>query len=232
MKCIIVDDEPLAREGLRHLIMKNGNLELLNSFNSVAPAEAFLQENDVDVIFLDIEMPDDSGLEFAKNINKKILLIFTTAYPQYAIDSYEVEALDYLLKPINQTRFDKAVEKAAIQMKLLQTHKSTFETSNEIFIIIKAERKYHRILFKDIIYLEGLKDYVVIHTKKDKFVTAMNIKTLHIKLPAEVFLRVSKSYVVNMNVIDSFDRTTIFIDDLEIPIGRTYQNEIHKHFLG
>ncbi|MFC0776886.1 LytR/AlgR family response regulator transcription factor [Flavobacterium sp. HJSW_4] len=232
MKCIIVDDEPLAREGLRQLIVKNGSLQLLNSFNSTMAAAAFLAENEVDLIFLDIEMPDDNGLDFAKSLDQKILVIFTTAYPQYAVHSYETEALDYLLKPLSQKRFDRAVQKAAVQQQLLQTHKNVFESSSDTFIIIKAERRYHRVLFEDILYLEGLKDYVVIHTENSKFVTAMNIKSLHGKLPANAFVRVSKSFVVNINVVDSFDRTTIFIKDLEIPIGRTYQIEFHKHFLG
>jgi len=232
MRCIIIDDEPLAREGLRLLIANNGGLKLLNSFSGTAQASVFLKENDIDIIFLDIEMPGDNGLEFAKSLNRNILVIFTTAYPQYGAESYETEAIDYLLKPFTQIRFDKAVEKAAQQLSLLQTHKNTFESSGENFIIIKAERKYHKILFSDIQYVEGLKDYVVIHTQNSRYVTAMNIKNMHQKLPARSFLRVSKSYVVNTDIITSFDRTTIFIDDFEIPIGRTYQSEFHKYFLG
>ena len=232
MRCIIIDDEPLAREGLRLLIGRNGRLQLLNSFSSTAQAAAFLEEHDTDLIFLDIEMPDDNGLEFAKTLDTKIQIIFTTAYPQYAAESYETEAVDYLLKPFTPERFEKAVQKAVHQLSLVQTYKNTFESSNDTFIIIKAERRFHKIFFSDILYVEGLKDYVVIHTEDSKFVTAMNIKSMHLKLPAQKFLRVSKSYVVNAEMIASFDRTTIFMKDIEIPVGRTYQTEFQKYFLG
>lgn len=232
MRCIIVDDEPLAREGLRLLISKNGSLQLLNSFSSTAQAAVFLAENDIDLIFLDIEMPDDSGLDFAKSLQSNIQIVFTTAYPDYAAESYETEAVDYLLKPFTQERFDKAVKKAAQHLSMLNTYKNTFESTTDSFIIVKAERKFHKIFFADIMFVEGLKDYVVIHTPNSKFVTAMNIKSIHLKLPPRKFLRVSKSYIVNADMITSFDRTTIYLNDVEVPIGRTYQTEFHKYFLG
>jgi DNA-binding LytR/AlgR family response regulator len=234
MNCIIVDDEPLARSEMRSLIAEISNIDILGEFSNAPSALDFLKDNDVDLIFLDIEMPMVTGLEFAEMLPKKSLIIFTTAYSQYALKSYELEAVDYLLKPIDPQRLEKAVEKAILYTELLSkdTVKNTVESNTADFLFIKADRRFYKICFSDIKFIEGLKDYVVIHTKQQKLITAMNLKTIHQKISGETFIRVSKSYVVNMNYIDSFDNHNIYIEDSEIPLGEVYRSEFFTRFAG
>ncbi|MDR6462798.1 LytTR family DNA-binding domain-containing protein [Chryseobacterium sediminis] len=234
MNCIIVDDEPLARSEMRSLIAEISNIDILGEFSNAPSALDFLKDNDVDLIFLDIEMPMVTGLEFAEMLPKKSLIIFTTAYSQYALKSYELEAVDYLLKPIDPQRLEKSVEKAILYTELLSkdTVKNTVESNTADFLFIKAERRFYKISFSDIKFIEGLKDYVVIHTKQQKLITAMNLKTIHQKISGETFIRVSKSYVVNMNYIDSFDNHNIYIEDSEIPLGEVYRAEFFTRFAG
>ncbi|PRB00697.1 DNA-binding response regulator [Chryseobacterium sp. MYb7] len=234
MNCIIIDDEPLARSEMRSLIAEISNIDILGEFSNAPSALEFLKDNDVDLIFLDIEMPMVTGLEFAEMLPKKSLIIFTTAYSQYALKSYELEAVDYLLKPIDPQRLEKAIEKAILYTELLSkdTVKNTVESNTADFLFIKAERRFYKISFSDIKFIEGLKDYVVIHTKQQKLITAMNLKTIHQKISGETFIRVSKSYVVNMNFIDSFDNHNIYIEDSEIPLGEVYRAEFFTKFAG
>ncbi|MDW9378711.1 LytTR family DNA-binding domain-containing protein [Chryseobacterium sp. JV558] len=234
MNCIIVDDEPLARSEMRSLIAEISNIDILGEFSNAPAALDFVKDNDVDLIFLDIEMPMVTGLEFAEMLPKKSLIIFTTAYSQYALKSYELEAVDYLLKPIDPQRLEKAIEKAILYTELLSkdTVKNTVESNTADFLFIKAERRFYKISFSDIKFIEGLKDYVVIHTKQQKLITAMNLKTIHQKISGETFIRVSKSYVVNMNYIDSFDNHNIYIEDSEIPLGEVYRSDFFTKFAG
>ncbi|PXW16085.1 LytTR family two component transcriptional regulator [Chryseobacterium sp. CBTAP 102] len=234
MNCIIVDDEPLARSEMRSLITEISKIEILGEFSNALSALEFLKDNDIDLIFLDIEMPLVTGLEFAEMLPKKSLIIFTTAYSQYALKSYELEAVDYLLKPIDPQRLEKAIEKAILYTGLLSkdTVKNTVESNTADFLFIKAERRFYKISFSDIKFIEGLKDYVVIHTKQQKLITAMNLKTIHQKISGESFIRVSKSYVVNMNYIDSFDNHNIYLEDSEIPLGEVYRAEFFTKFAG
>lgn len=231
MNCIIVDDEPLAREGLLMHLQSIPNITVSGSFNSAKKAFDFMQENRVDLVFLDIQMPGVSGLEFAATMPKESLLIFTTAYSQYALDSYEVDAIDYLVKPIAKERLEKAVNKAFTYRALLSEHGTTESVEND-FMLIKADRRYHKVLFKDILYIEGLKDYVVIYTEGNKITTAMNLKTVHSHLDSSIFARVSKSYLVNITHIDSFDNHTIYIRQFEIPIGDIFRKAFLEMYLG
>ena len=234
MNCIIVDDEPLAREELQAQIREISKVEILGKFSNAPSALIFLEENDVDLIFLDIEMPMVTGLEFATQLPKKALIIFTTAYSQYALDSYELDAIDYLLKPIGKARLEKAINKAETYKKLLSddTEKSIIEGGTDDFLIIKSERRFHRINFSDIRYIEVLKDYVVIYTISQKLITAMNLKNIHQKMPQNIFLRVSKSYIVNTNYVESFDHHSIFIGGYEISLGEIYKKEFFSIYSG
>lgn len=233
MNCIIVDDEPLARAELQILVKELSQVEVIGVFSNALSALEFLKSNEVDLIFLDIEMPKVSGLEFAAQISGQTLIIFTTAYSQYALKSYELDAIDYLLKPIDTKRLEKAISKAVAYQKLLSDgSKSTFEGSTDDFLMIKSERRYYKIRFQDIRFIEGLKDYVVIYTQTQKLITAMNLKNIHQKIPAPYFLRVSKSYVVNLNCIDSFDNHTIYMDEFEIPIGEVFKQEFFNKYAG
>ena len=234
MNCIIIDDEPLARAEMQSLIKEVSNIEILGDFSNALTALEFLKTNDVDLIFLDIEMPLVTGLEFAEQLPKQSLIIFTTAYSQYALKSYELDAIDYLLKPIEKHRLEKAIQKAELYNQLLSqsTVKNTIESNTNDFLFIKSDRRFYKLNFEEIKFIEGLKDYVVIHTKTQKLITAMNLKTTHQKLPAQNFLRVSKSYVVNINFIDSFDNHNIFVDESEIPLGEVFRAEFFRVYSG
>lgn len=234
MNCIIIDDEPLARAEMQSLIREVSNLEILGDFSNALTALEFLKTNQVDLIFLDIEMPLVTGLEFAEMLPKQTLIIFTTAYSQYALKSYELDAIDYLLKPIEKERLEKAINKAELYNQLLsrETIKSTVESNTADFLFIKADRRFYKLNFDEIKFIEGLKDYVVIHTKTQKLITAMNLKTIHQKIPESTFFRVSKSYVVNLNFIDSFDNHNIYIDESEIPLGEVYRSAFFTAYSG
>ncbi len=233
MKCILVDDEPLARKGLQKLLGGISSVELLDSFSNAMDAHAFLKSNDVDVVFLDIEMAELNGLEFAKTLADRTLVIFITAYPQYALDSYEIDAVDYLVKPVRTVRLLKAINKAENYLKLLQINKETpadVTVENE-HVYIKSDRKYVKIFFKEILYIEGLKDYVVIQTESKKVLTAMNIKTINLQLPETIFSRVSKSFIVNTRHISSVDNHSVYIKEEEIPIGNNFKEAFFASYI-
>lgn len=232
MTCIILDDEPLARAEMEILVKEVSDLDVVGRFQNAVTALDFLKTNQVDIVFLDIEMPMVSGLSFAEQLPQETLIIFTTAYPQYALKSYELDAVDYLLKPIDKTRLEKATKKA-IAFKSLFTEdisNNTLASNTVDFLIVRADRRFHKILLDDILFIEGLKDYVVIVTKKCKHIVAMNLKTMHQKVPQASFLRISKSYVVNKNHIESFDNNNIYIQEFEIPIGEVFKKDFILNF--
>lgn len=233
MTCIIVDDEPLARQGMELNIANVSALQLLGSFSNALAASDFLRKANVDLMFLDINMPELSGLDFLKSLRDAPLVIFTTAYPQYALESYELDAIDYLVKPIRIERFLKAVNKAENHLRLLKQDNSNnqVEKIEADFVYIKADRKFFKIYFKDILYIEGLKDYVIIYTKDNKIITSMNVKTIAAQLPPSVFARVSKSYIVNTMHITSFDNEIIYILNNEIPLGQSFKDDFLKQYI-
>lgn len=233
MTCIIVDDEPLARQGMEMAIANVSGLQLLGSFSNALAASDFLRKENIDLMFLDINMPELSGLDFLKSLREAPMVIFTTAYPQYALESYELEAIDYLVKPIRIERFLKAVNKAENYLKLLQQdgNNSQIEKIEDDYVFIKADRKYFKIYFKDILYIEGLKDYVVIYTNDNKIITSMNVKTIAAQLPVTIFARVSKSYIVNTLHISSFDNELIYINNNEIPLGQSFKDDFIKQHI-
>ncbi|WP_102407029.1 LytR/AlgR family response regulator transcription factor [Parabacteroides bouchesdurhonensis] len=231
MNCIIVDDEPLAREAVEMLINDNGGLTLAGSFNSATSAARFIKEHPVDLIFLDIRMPKVTGLEFARTIPKSTLVIFTTAYAQYAIDSYEVDAVDYLVKPIIPERFRKAIEKAeAYHALLLSAEKDDIEEAAGEFMFVKSERRFFKVVFNDILFIEGLKDYVIIQLPDQRIITKTSMKAIHELLP-KAFLRINRSYIVNTQHIASFDSNDIYIDKYEIAIGSNYRDTFFEEFV-
>ncbi|SEM81317.1 DNA-binding response regulator, LytR/AlgR family [Mucilaginibacter gossypiicola] len=233
MKAIIVDDEPLAREAIQLLASKIPDLEIVATFNNAMTAKKHMDASAVDLIFLDIEMPGINGIEFARSIPAETLVIFTTAYPEYALEGFELDAIDYLVKPVKDERFQKAVNKAFAYNKLLQGEVSTPELPHQgdDYFFVKSERKFVKIYFKEILFIEGLKDYVVIQTENQRVMTAMNIKTIHEQLPQHIFVRISKSYVINVKEISSFDNNTVLIRNYEIPIGNSYRNYFFENFI-
>ncbi|RYG09384.1 MAG: response regulator transcription factor [Chitinophagaceae bacterium] len=233
MNCIIVDDEPLARKAIQKLVSQTENLESLASFNGADATREFLGKNSVDLVFLDIQMPGVNGIEFARTIPKKTLVVFTTAFHEFASESYEVDAIDYLIKPVKLERFQKAVEKAQTYCKLFHTEhaNSNIENITNDYIFVRADRRMFKVHFSDILYIEGLKDYVIIYLENQKVVTLMNIKTIHDLLPKSFFARVSKSYIINVNKIDSVDNNTVYIGKNEIPVGNIYRDFFFTEFV-
>ncbi|NDV66462.1 LytTR family DNA-binding domain-containing protein [Bacteroides sp. 224] len=226
MNCIIVDDEPLARRAVEILIEETGELTLLGMFNSAASAARFMNENPVDLVFLDIQMPKMTGLEFARSLSDRTLVIFTTAYTEYAAESYDIDVIDYLVKPIELPRFQKAVNKAISYHSLLLEggdKKDNIETIEDDFLFIKCDRKFFKVEYKDILFIEGLKDYSIIQCDNQRLIARMNLKNIYEELPSDTFLRVSKSYIINMEHIHSFDNNSVYIKGNEILIGNNFR---------
>lgn len=231
MKCIIVDDEPLAREAMELLVGEMPELELAGTFHSAMSAAGFIKENEVDLIFTDIQMPQVTGLEFVRMLPDSMLFIFTTAYTEYAIESYEINTIDYLVKPIELSRFRKAVQKAVSYHALLKKgEKQHIEGIEDDYIFVKSERRYQKVHFSDILFIEGLKDYVIIQCENQRLITLMNLKTILEHLPSS-FLRVNKSYIVNTDHIDAFDNNDIQIGKYEIAIGRSYRELFFEKYV-
>jgi DNA-binding LytR/AlgR family response regulator len=235
MKCIIVDDEPLAREGILLNVREIHFLEVVGEFSNALEANNFLSANEVDLMFLDIEMPGINGLDFIRSLKKRPQVILTTAYPQYALESFELDVVDYLVKPVRLDRFIKAVNKAKEIHDLYQNmaQNTQVEITPE-YIYIKSERKYIKVFFKDISVIKGMKDYVIIFTGKEKIITAMNMKTINEQLPGHIFARVSKSHIVNINYIVSVDLDSIQLSGPtgeEIPLGDTYREEFINRYV-
>ncbi len=230
MRCIIVDDEPIARRGIEKLAAAVPSLEVVGSFESADAAGRFMADHEVDLVFLDIQMPGVSGVEFAATIPRTTLVIFTTAFSQYAVESYEVDAVDYLLKPIEPERFRRAVEKAASYHALLLAEEHSGESSRveNDFIFIKSDRRFFKVAFKEILFIEGLKDYVIIQTDTRRLITHLTLKAIHELLPAGVFLRANRSYIVNKDRVESFSTSDVFIGPYEIGLGNLYRDAFLK----
>ena len=225
MKCIIVDDEPIARLGLKALIDDMSQLDLLECLDSAELAAEFMQKNSVDLVFLDIQMPGTNGIDFAKNIPKSTLVIFTTAYSEYALDSYEVDAVDYIVKPIEEDRLGKAVQKAIYYHELLtKEEKEDIPNVEYDHIFVKSERKYFKVNFNDILFIEGLKDYIIIQTESKRIITKMYLKNILELLLNRMFVRINRSYIVNIQRIESFDNNDVFIHSYEIAIGNSFRD--------
>lgn len=231
MKCIIIDDEPIARKGMMRLADRRPELEIAATFDRAAKALEWLSENKTDLILLDIEMPKLNGIEFARKIPDETMVIFTTAYSEYALEGFEVDALDYLMKPIDPARFDKAIDKAMAYKTMMEDAAKNELPQDLDHIIVKADRKYIRIRLHDILYVEGLKDYLAIRLADKRIVVRKTIKSMEELLPKQQFLRVSKSYIVNKSRIDSFDNNDLNIGSTEIAIGQAYRESVMSELL-
>lgn len=234
MRCLIVDDEPIARRGMVKLVGSRSELSVAGVVGNADEALAFLGENSVDLVFLDIEMPGLSGMELARRLPERCQVVFTTAYSDYACESYDVDATDYLMKPIDPERFNRAVDKAltfAGMMAAAEAPESVAPTASEEVLTVKSDRRYVRLRVDEITFVEGLKDYLIIHTGERRIVTRMTVKSLEEALPPQ-FLRVGKSYIVNSDKIDSFDNNDLYIGSSVVPIGVSYKQEVLKILLG
>ena len=234
LTCWIIDDEPLAIELLESYVAKTPLLKLTGSYSSAIEAMQDAATKSVDIIFLDIQMPEITGMEFARFVNENTRIIFTTAFSEYALEGYRVDALDYLLKPISYSKFLEATKKAVKWFEMKETANSKDATisigQEEEQIFVKADHKLIRILFKDILYIEGWKDYVKIHLK-DKphpILSLMSIKGLEESLPSSRFIRIHRSFIIQKNKIDSISKNRVTIGNKELPIGESYKQEFNK----
>jgi len=228
INCIIVDDEQLARKLLEGYIKKLPYLQLVGSCKSSMEAMAVLQKEEVDLMFLDIQMPDLTGIEFVKTLNKKPFVVFITAYREYAIEGYELDVVDYLLKPVSFERFVQGVNKVVeiVNLRKQKLVTQTVETINENktddYILLKADHKTYRIKYDEIFYIEGLREYVTFYTVHKKIVVLESLKKLEETLPVDTFLRVHKSFIVNTNKVQALYGNQLEIEGKYIPIGKSY----------
>lgn len=229
MNCVILDDEPLAVDLLSKYVTDTENLSLSFATTNAFDAIQFIQKNEVDIIFLDVQMPELSGIQVLKIIGNNYKVIFTTAYTDYALEGYEYNITDYLLKPITKERFLKAVDKALSAAQPALPKSSTIDND---FIFIKSDSRMIKINLNDILFIEGLKDYISIQTTKEKLITLQNLKALEQHLSAQQFMRVHKSYIVALNKIDTIEKNRIFIGNDVIPIGETYRDLFLKRIEG
>lgn len=230
IRCIAVDDEHPALLKIENFISKVPFLELISTFDNAIDALNYLKSNTVDLIFLDIEMEEFTGIQLLKILKNKPKVILTTAYDQYAVQAFDLEVSDYLLKPISFERFMKSVEKIYDQLsdqKTIQIEESNPEEIKykEDYIFVKTEYSMKRVDFSDILYIEGLKEYLSIFTSKERIITLQNFKTVEDILPKNNFVRVHRSYIVSIKKIDSVDKNRIKIEDKLIPIGDSYKKE-------
>lgn len=230
IRCVVIDDEPLARKGLKEYIADTPFLQLEGDFGSPLKAMPLLQEKAVQLIFLDIQMPRITGIEFLKSLPQAPPVIFTTAFPQYALDGFELNALDYLVKPISFERFLKAVHRAKEYFESRQVNRAEPEAKEEFFFI-KADNKLVKLFFDDVLYVEALQNYVVIHTKAKKYISYLTFKSIAEYLPAEDFLKTHKSYLVAAAKIDNIEGNEIRIGDHRIPISRNSKDEVMEKLL-
>ena len=232
IKCIIVDDEPMARDVIRRYIQKIPTLKLLGEFGNAIDATLFLQGQAVDMIFLDIKMPQMSGTEFVRSLRNVPKIIFTTAHKEYAFEGFELDVVDYLLKPIRFDRFLKAVNKAFPQKQQdIETHGSVINEENKpatSFIYLRVDRKMIKVLLDHIFYIESDKDYVKVFTEKGFVITRQTIASVEAMLSQDQFIRIHRSYIVSLNKLNSFTAETVEIGNKELPIGKLYRNNFLK----
>jgi DNA-binding LytR/AlgR family response regulator len=226
LTCVIVDDEPLARQLLTEYVRKIPYLELVEVCANALAAMEVLRRQPVDLLFLDIQMPEITGLTLLKVLQQKPLVVLTTAYSEYALESYELDVVDYLLKPISFDRFIRSVEKASRLKTAAAPPPPTPIPAKEApqsFIFVKDGTKLVKIRLADILYVEGLKDYVAIHTRQQKIVTLQRLKILETQLPADQFIRIHHSYIVGLEGIDAVYKDKVQVGKAFLPISETYR---------
>lgn len=231
IKCIIVDDEPLARKGLKEYIADVEFLELAGDFDNPLKATDILKKEEVQLLFLDIQMPKITGLEFFKTLKQPPPVIFTTAFPQYALDGFEVNALDYLVKPVSFERFLKAAMKAKEFYEIREKNSVEATGTGNDYFFIKADNKLVKLFFDDVLFVEALQNYVVVHTKEKKYVTYLTFKAVEDYLPAGQFIKTHKSYIIAASKVETIEGNDIRIGQQHIPISRNLKEEVMEKLL-
>ena len=230
MNCIAVDDEPLALKLLEDNISKVAYLNLVASCANSFEAVKALEENTVDLIFIDIQMPGLTGLQFISTLENKPLVIFITAYKQYALESYDLSVVDYLVKPVAIDRFIKACNRAKELLELKSAKDQTATINTKDFFFLNADYSQVKIMFNDIIWIEGVRDYIKIHLKSSNtpLLIRSSLKAIEPEIPSPKFLRIHKSYIVSVEGITSIRKNSVFIKDMELPVGETYREAVEK----
>lgn len=233
IKCIVIDDERLAREYIKRYIAKIPQLELVGDFNSPLKAMEIIKNQQIDLLFLDIQMPDITGVEFMKSLQNKPEVVFTTAYQEYAIEGFNLSAVDYLLKPFSFERFFQAVNKVIDKLENKNTPDDNLSaeltsqaTVSETYLSIRADRKYYKINFEDIIYIEGQKAYVSFYTNKKRITALASLKDLEESLPGEQFIRIHKSYIVSIKEISALEGNMVEVGEQKLPVGKSYKDVV------
>lgn len=229
LNCLIIDDEPLARKGLKEYIDEVDFLHLAGEFEHPLKASQALAQPDIHLVFLDIHMPKISGIDFLKTLQHPPLVILTTAYPQYAIEGFDLSVLDYLLKPISFERFFKAVLKA--QETLNARQQGAMPAAKDDYIFIKADNKLVKLAYSEILFVEALQNYVAIHTPQKKYISYLTFKSIEENLPASLFIKVHKSYLVAIEAISGIEGNEIIAGTHHIPISRNLKEEVMEKLL-
>lgn len=229
INCIVIDDEPLARRGLKEYIVDVDFLNLAAEFDNPLQATELISNGQAQLLFLDIQMPKITGLDFFRSLQHPPPVIFTTAYPQYALEGFEVNALDYLVKPVSFDRFLRAALKAKEYYEVRDKNVADAATSEYFFI--KADNKLVRILFDEVLFVEALQNYVTIHTTGKKYMTYLTFKSVEDYLPADKFIKVHKSYIISASRVDSIEGNEIRIGQHHIPISRNQKDEVMEKLL-
>ena len=225
MKCIIIDDEQLARDLVESYIQKLPKVNLLGKFKNAIEAQVIVNSGSVDLIITDIQMPELLGTDFIKSIKKPPLVIFTTAYQNYAIEGFELKAVDYLLKPFSFDRFETAIQKA---LELYELKESSFNKAHfkKGYLTVKADHRLYKIKYEDIKYIEGMREYVSFHIETGRITALMSLKSLEEQLPSPDFIRCHKSFIVNTKLVSAMEGNSLLLNDKTIPVGQSYKDQV------
>lgn len=224
LKCLIVDDEPLAIDVIKSHLSAYDSLELVGTSSNAIQAAEMLRKNAVDLIFLDIQMPEVTGIDFLRSLENPPMVIFTTAYAEYAVEGFELDAIDYLLKPISKERFDKAINKVLEYTSLKNGNDVDNTELDEEFIFVKANQKLIKISYDEILYIEAFADYVKIFIPEKRIVTLQTMKKMEQKLPENKFCRIHRSFIAGLKHIESYNTSEVEINGVKLPIGKNYKD--------
>ncbi|MEM6264811.1 MAG: LytTR family DNA-binding domain-containing protein [Bacteroidota bacterium] len=235
LNCLIVDDEPLAREGLAGYVAKIPFLKLVGVAENAFEAMEMIHSHEIDLMMLDIHMPELTGIEFLKSLTDPPIVVFTTAYPSYALEGYQLDVLDYLVKPISFDRFMRAATKArdfhALRLKAQAVTPSGNEKKVEAYFFVKCDHKLEKIQLKELLFIESMQNYVGLYTPKGRLVTLATLKSMAEQLPDDRFIQVHKSYLVAMEKVDGMEGNQLLIGEFKVPVGRSYKEMVMSRLI-
>ena len=231
LNCLIIDDEPIARKGLEEHVQEIEFLRCIATCENALKASTYLNEQKIDLLYLDIHMPKVTGIDFLKSLKNPPLTILTTAYSDYALEGYTLDVIDYLVKPITFERFLKASQKA-MEFFQLKTNATNYSTNRADYFFVRCDRKFEKVFFRDVSYVEGLQNYAVIHLHDRKLITYITLTSLENQLPKDEFLKVHKSFLISVPHVQAIEGDEIIIDDTRIPISRNLREQVTQQILG